>query len=338
MWLADGSKEDAQNQEMMQRSHTDGLVNGLTRQHQERRVGFGGGDGHAVPTIVQQRHTLGLNDVSIIVANLHATLPNEDDDAVAVDKWQRVGGSRGWDHHIPKIDWGECFRRTFDAIELSSKHSSISIYESVIACDQRNVWNILCEDRLIAWLCHLVLLRKIEPDLAHLKLPSFLSKFSRVELFVHNPTAGGHPLYITRPDGPAVTETVLVINLSCECNCNCLKPPVRVHANPKLLGRGRKLLRWSVIEHQKRRDSLGKRQVGKYGVHVEPIADPMSTCCREDLLDGTERHLWCVRTLGQFKLFAVDSQERESDEESEPAQHKVRGERDGVACVYGCTV
>src|SRR3984893_10638416 len=93
---------------------------------------------------------------------------------------------------------------------------------------------------------------------------------------MHEPRGRSHPLDVAGSDDAAPARGVPMLDLAAIDNRDRLEPAVRVHADPTPLFRGRKILRPSVIQQQKRRYFLAEVIVGKNAAPGKPVADPMA--------------------------------------------------------------
>ena len=88
--------------------------------------------------------------------------------------------------------------------------------------------NISLEDGLVSRGNHLVLLREIHPELAHLKCATPLAELFRMELLMNDATSRSHPLDVSRTNHALIPGAVLVLNLPLERQGDGLETPVRV--------------------------------------------------------------------------------------------------------------
>src|ERR1700730_6213735 len=99
---------------------------------------------------------------------------------------------------------------------------------------------------------------------------------------MHKPRGRRHPLDVAGTDGAAPARGVAMLDLAAIDNRDRLEAAVGVGANPAPLFRGRKILRPSVIQQQKRRYFLAEVIVGKNAAHRKPVANPVALVVAPD--------------------------------------------------------
>src|SRR5690606_17435752 len=92
-------------------------------------------------------------------------------------------------------------------------------------------WNILVQNCLILGTAHFMLCRKVDPELHHLKFPSFSTPFLLVVFFVKHTTGGSHPLHIPFSYNTTPTTAVVMLYFAFIGDGHSFKAPMWMYTN-----------------------------------------------------------------------------------------------------------
>src|SRR5438128_4664752 len=177
----------------------------------------------------------------------HVALDDVERRGVTVGETQAHAMARA-QTHVEYVHRRNCLGRSADAGELARN----DVYRAAIV-RQRDPWDILGAQGLIARRRHLPCRRQIHPELQHFEASAALREIHAVHLLVQQARARGHPLHVARADAAAMAGSVFVIDFAVVHHRDRFEAAVRVPAHAAHSIARREVDRARVIEEQEGR-------------------------------------------------------------------------------------
>ena len=222
---------------------------------------------HTASSLIEGNQ-LGLAGRGLFV-DLHGS-PQNHDGRVPSGGCRELHALTGFQAQIPDVHGRKGSGRTGVALVATGQNAQGSGFARQIYQGK-----FTAENGLVARRAHLVLGRKVHPELHHVQPTARAGKAFGMEFLVEDAAGGGHPLDIAGADGAALAGGIPVRDLAFVNDGHGLEAPVRMLAHAPGPGRGAELRGGRVVEQQKRAQIAAMVVVGKEGVHGKSVANPV---------------------------------------------------------------
>ncbi|MNL05556.1 hypothetical protein D3C87_1261620 [compost metagenome] len=266
----------------------DGLINGLTAEHQQSGVGTAF-DFNAAALLIELDELRFAHHISTVHQN-HAA--QHDDRRRAPRRKIKTGEAALNQANVPYVHGAEGMRRSLPAAVLARDDT-----DSARLVGERNRGNVAVKQSLVARLSQFRARRKVDPELDHFERAAFPGERLGVEFFVQDAGGSGHPLHVAGANMASCASRIAMVDLALIDDGHGFETPMRVNAHATSFRCWGELRGPGVVEQQERAEVRAVALVREHGANRKSVPYPMRPGGTVDTSDLLHAHLVAPGTM-----------------------------------------